>query len=89
MVVASAMMMMSREAGLLQLLRGGGRPAVGRILELSCQILQQRCLSGVAAARRCLCGLCEIAGDGRHQLVELGRTLDLKLLQLTQEAGSG
>ena len=40
MVVASAMVMMPRKAGLLQLLRGRHLPAVGRILELGCQVFQ-------------------------------------------------
>jgi hypothetical protein len=89
MVVASAMVMVSGETGLLQLLRGRHLPAIGRILELGCQVFQLRGLAGVAAARSRLCGLCEVAGDGGHQLVELSRTLDLKLLQLTQKAGGG
>jgi len=89
MVVASAMVMVSGETGLLQLLRGRHLPAIGRILELGCQVFQQRGLAGVAAARSRLCGLCEVTGDRRHQLRELGRTLDLKLLQLIQKAGSG
>jgi len=89
MVVASAMVMMPREAGLLELLRARRLPAVGRVLELGCQVFQQRGLAGIAASSGRLCSLGEVAGNRRHQLVELSRTLDLKLLQLIQKAGSG
>ncbi len=87
--MAAAMMMMSRETSLLQLLRSRHLPATSRVLELRCQVIQQSGLAGIATRGCCLCGLREIAGDGRHQLRELCRTLDLKLLQLTQKAGSG
>ncbi len=89
MVVASAMVMMPGETGLLEILRGGDLPAIGRVLELRRQVIQLRGLGGIATSGGRLRGLCEVAGDGRHQLAELSRTLYLKLLQLIHEAGSG
>jgi len=74
-VVPSAMVVMSRKAGLLEILRGGDLPAIGRVLEFGSETLQLRGVGGIAAVGSRLRGRREIVGDGVDNLIELGWTL--------------
>ena len=88
MVSAAVMMVVPRKTGLLQVLRGWDLSPICGVLELGGQRVQLRGFRGITSASSGLRGLCEVVGNGAHQLVELRRTLYLKLLQLAQEAGS-
>ncbi len=89
MVSAAVVVMMPGETSLLEILRGRDLSAIGRVLELGCQVVQIRGLGGIATSGSRLRGLCQIVGDLSHNLVELRRVLLLYLLQLIHEAGSG
>jgi hypothetical protein len=87
-MVSTVMVVVLRETGLLQVLRGWDPSPICGVLELRSQRVQLGGFRVIAAAGSRLRGLCEIVGNGAYELVELRRTLYLKLLQFAQETGS-
>ncbi len=77
---AAVVVMMPAETGLLEILRGRDLSAMGRVLELGCQVVEICRLGGIATRGSRLRSLGQIIGDLSHNLVELRRILLLDLL---------